>query len=555
VNDTPTQNHSEVTWEPPGPGTWRFDGSHLPHAPTAMYADLHMRSITAGLTAVFERFGVPMAGIDEQLVNGRLYQRLVPLVGADKEAGAPPPAAVLWLVTRLHPAFRRKARIAARALEDRVWRKGVERWHGGLEADIERRNRALQSEDLGALDDRALADHVRRAHAHLTEMLTLHFDLHGDDLGPIGDYLAHVQAWGIDPTRAVMALEGSSPASNAAEAHVQRIRAAVDAAGAPVPATVEDLRAISPEVSAALDDYLAAYGWRLVSGYDLDGRALVEMPGALLASISASTAGAPRVQGDGAAAIAEVRALVPEGERELYDDLVAEARLVCDLRDRNGPMTVAWPTGLVRRAMLEVGRRLHAAGHLQDAAHGIELTLGEATGALEGTAPLDAAAIAERAATRDALSDLPAPPQLGPDEPDAPLHLFPRPLARTVGIVLAATGLLQTIARDEPLTGTGVGDELYKGTARVARRPEDALAVIEPGDVLVVPFTTPAYNTVLAVAGAVVCEEGGPLCHAAVMARELGIPAVVGVNGALDAVADGAEVEVDAGAGRIRVLT
>ena len=71
---------------------------------------------------------------------------------------------------------------------------------------------------------------------------------------------------------------------------------------------------------------------------------------------------------------------------------------------------------------------------------------------------------------------------------------------------------------------------------------------------LVVPFTTPSYNTVLAVAGAIVCEDGGPLCHAAVMARELGIPAVVGVTGALDAVADGAELEVDASAGRIRVL-
>ena len=48
---------------------------------------------------------------------------------------------------------------------------------------------------------------------------------------------------------------------------------------------------------------------------------------------------------------------------------------------------------------------------------------------------------------------------------------------------------------------------------------------------LVVPFTTPSYNTVLGLAGAVVTSEGGPLCHAAVLARELGIPAVIGAPG------------------------
>jgi len=60
-----------------------------------------------------------------------------------------------------------------------------------------------------------------------------------------------------------------------------------------------------------------------------------------------------------------------------------------------------------------------------------------------------------------------------------------------------------------------------------------------PGDVLVVRFTTPAYNTVLMIAGAVVTTEGALLSHAAVMARELGIPAVIGAEGALEEIPDG----------------
>jgi pyruvate,water dikinase len=55
-------------------------------------------------------------------------------------------------------------------------------------------------------------------------------------------------------------------------------------------------------------------------------------------------------------------------------------------------------------------------------------------------------------------------------------------------------------------------------------------------------------------AGAVVCQEGGPLSHAAVMAREFGFPAVVGALGAMTEIADGDLVEVDPTTGRVRVL-
>jgi pyruvate,water dikinase len=104
------------------------------------------------------------------------------------------------------------------------------------------------------------------------------------------------------------------------------------------------------------------------------------------------------------------------------------------------------------------------------------------------------------------------------------------------------------------MQGAGVGTEAYRGTARVASSPEDALDSMAPGDVLVVRFTTPAYNTVLTIAGAVVTTEGALLSHAAVMARELGIPAVIGAEGALDEIPDGAEVEVDPVAGTVKVL-
>ena len=81
----------------------------------------------------------------------------------------------------------------------------------------------------------------------------------------------------------------------------------------------------------------------------------------------------------------------------------------------------------------------------------------------------------------------------------------------------------------------------------------EALAAMEPGDIVVAPYTAPTYNSVLAMAGAIVTEEGGPLCHAAVLARELGLPAVIGASGAMD-LPDGATIEVDPAAGVVRIL-
>ena len=99
--------------------------------------------------------------------------------------------------------------------------------------------------------------------------------------------------------------------------------------------------------------------------------------------------------------------------------------------------------------------------------------------------------------------------------------------------------------------GVGVGSGSVVGVARSAQSAEDAIERLEPGEILVVRATSPAFNAVLAIAGGVVTADGGALSHAAVLARELGIPAVVGAEGAL-AIPDGAPIEVDAEGGVVR---
>ena len=84
--------------------------------------------------------------------------------------------------------------------------------------------------------------------------------------------------------------------------------------------------------------------------------------------------------------------------------------------------------------------------------------------------------------------------------------------------------------------------------------PPAALARLRPGDVLVARSTTPAFNSALSIAGGLVVEEGGYLSHAAVTARELGLPAVIGAAGALSALPDGELVCVEPDLGIVRRL-
>jgi pyruvate,water dikinase len=98
--------------------------------------------------------------------------------------------------------------------------------------------------------------------------------------------------------------------------------------------------------------------------------------------------------------------------------------------------------------------------------------------------------------------------------------------------------------------GRAVGERIVIGTARVIHNVGE-LVQFRPGEVLVADTTTPDWEPVLKTAAAVVSNRGGRTCHAAIVARELGIPAVVGADNATTALASGAEVTVSCGEGDV----
>jgi len=96
--------------------------------------------------------------------------------------------------------------------------------------------------------------------------------------------------------------------------------------------------------------------------------------------------------------------------------------------------------------------------------------------------------------------------------------------------------------------GRAIGQKIGSGVARVVRRLDD-MNRVQPGDVLVADMTDPDWEPVMKRAAAIVTNRGGRTCHAAIIARELGVPAVVGTGNGLDAIEDGAHVTVSCAEG------
>jgi rifampicin phosphotransferase len=103
------------------------------------------------------------------------------------------------------------------------------------------------------------------------------------------------------------------------------------------------------------------------------------------------------------------------------------------------------------------------------------------------------------------------------------------------------------------LRGTAASAGQVTAIARVLAGPQD-FGRMQAGDVLVASITTPAWTSLFAMASGVVTDIGGPLSHSSIVAREYGIPAVLGTAVATRRIPDGARVRVDGDAGTVTVL-
>ena len=161
------------------------------------------------------------------------------------------------------------------------------RWHDEIRPSLHATNLRLQDVDPSTLDDDGLRAHIVELLEVLRDDFELHFWLHGHDLGPIARFLYSCQEWGLDPAEAIEALAGASPSTVKPRVRLARLRALVEASATPV-VSLADVRAVSDEAAALLDEHVREHGHVLATGYDLTAKTLNELPEVLLAAIGTS---------------------------------------------------------------------------------------------------------------------------------------------------------------------------------------------------------------------------------------------------------------------------
>jgi pyruvate,water dikinase len=205
-----------------------------------------------------------------------------------------------------------------------------------------------------------------------------------------------------------------------------------------------------------------------------------------------------------------------------------------------------WPT--LRRLAYELGRRLCEAGSLGAPDDVFYLQSGELVAASAARAASEsrpdlASLVHERRTLREAQTRLHPPPAV---PPTFSYKLGP--------IDLSGRESQRRNAADGPtLRGFAVSPGRVTAPASVIRAPAD-FAKMEPGTILVCPSTTPAWTPLFAQARGLVTDIGGILAHGSIIAREYGIPAVMGTGSATQRIASGQQVTVDGDAGIVTII-
>jgi rifampicin phosphotransferase len=303
--------------------------------------------------------------------------------------------------------------------------------------------------------------------------------------------------------------------------------------------------ALPPVAQQAVAAFLAAYGHRAVAEIDLGLPRWSEDPRHIFGVIrnylqveDAEQAPAAVFARGAAAADAMIETLAARAGRRgswrarLVRLALRRARVLVGLRELPKYYLVV-ALGALRRQIAIVGAELTAAGRLANPDDVFFIDLDEARAGLRGKD------LREIAAERRAAYAL----ELG---------------RRHVPRVLLSDGtepetqLKTTAAADGSISGTPASAGVVTGIARVILDPVGAH--LEPGEILVAPSTDPGWTPLFLIAGGLVMEMGGANSHGAVVAREYGIPAVVGVPDATLHITTGQRISVDGSSGTVTVL-
>ena len=525
-----------ISWSDPSDAerSWRRDDMHSPFYLVPLSQD-YVALIGNGFAYRYERLDVPIS-MRAQVINGYLYFSWVPL-GPESEHEA---VVEQYLATlREHTPF---------AID--YWARSVPELRG-LYAEIA----AIEVEELPA--DR-LAEAWELAWERAQRAWAIHFYA---ITGPyqVMDDLADLYESVIDgahPGEALKLIQGTIHELVGVDAGLGRL---TELAGASpeLAAAVSTRPAVSLDALASLSGgeafvaelhrFLEEHG-HLGQGFDdLALASWGEEPAMVLAEIGKRLERAVEPATERAARLAGEAEALARGVRDRLADQperLAEFERLLGLARKIGPITETHNYWIDRMAqarlrtfVIRVGERLARAGVLEQPHDVLYLRRAEVPVLLRSLQDRRAV-VAERKAEHEHWRRINPPSELGKPTDAGPSGRF--------------DGERFAKEDDAIVRGTGASAGIVSGPARVVLGPDD-FERVRPGDIIVAPSSNPSWVPLFTIAGGLVTNTGGVLCHAAVVAREFALPAVVGTGDATTRIADGQLLELDGTTGFVRL--
>ncbi|GLQ52876.1 PEP/pyruvate-binding domain-containing protein [Devosia nitrariae] len=298
-----------------------------------------------------------------------------------------------------------------------------------------------------------------------------------------------------------------------------------------------------PVLGEAVDDYLAKFSERCTEELKLESVTLDRDPSPLYRAIAAAAEAPAEKSGPSAQHVTLAQLFAGRPVRRAVAGLALgwAKRRVRDRENLRFERTRIF--GRARHLLRAAGRQFYAEGLIEAEDDVFFLTIAEVLGAIEGFAvDQDLAAIVRLRKQEAAAAEA---------RPDPGERLLVRG-----GAVAGLRSLVPAGPREHDTArerrGTGCSAGRITAVARVVRDPR--AEGLQRGEILVARHTDPGWIAIFSNAAAIVVERGSLLSHSAIVARELGIPCVVGLKGAMDWIEDGETIEVDGATGQVRKL-
>ncbi len=531
-------------------GFWAFDKMHAPRPLHPLSQDLVMATISRGFTQAQAEYDCPIVA-DSRPINHYFYMAFYP--HPDESVVADRMTRYLGLVDKTVPLI-------------------GSRWANEWLPLIRERNEAERDVDYSAMSDNELFARYHEMTRWMEQMWYIHGHINfalisGAALSDFYDAVMQPE----DPTEAYQILQGyhtrpvdaahglwklsrivkSSPTLTATfdEHHPRDLKSAL--------AQSDTGRQFLEE----LDRYLYEFGWRSDAVYDLADVPWREDPRIPLGNIARyvpmDDSHDPMIQFDKAVArreelTARIRAELADDPDRLaeFEELFAAAQFAYPLTEDHAFYIDQMGVVLFRRFVRAVGQRLADLGCFDQGDDVFCLYDREVRDAMangtdyrelvtERRAELAAAAAAS---PPDILGTPPPPPQPG----DFVDPFMDAVTSRLLGIKAPPEG------EQDPdlIDGVAGSPGTYTGVARVVRSLEEA-GDLEDGEIMVCEMTLPPWVPMFAIAGAVVADVGGVMSHCAIVAREFGIPAVVGSVSGTSRIETGQTITVDGTSGDV----